>query len=77
MKSETIVRLAMAGHSNAEISAIVGSRPRRVREVLAAAIKAGMPIAPNGERTASCRAGLAEIRIESCSQLRCGHLSRD
>lgn len=57
MKQEQVIRLALAGRSNAEISAIVGSRPRRVREVLSAAIRAGVPIAPNAERVASRGAG--------------------
>ncbi len=57
MKAETIVALALAGFPNAEIARIVGSRPRRVREVISAAIKAGVPIAPNAERMALRRAG--------------------
>lgn len=57
MKQREIVALAVAGHHNAEIARIVGSRPRKVREVLSAAIKAGAPIAPNAERMASRRGG--------------------
>ena len=57
VKAEQIVALALAGLPNAEIARIVGSRPRRIREVLSAAIKAGAPIAPNAERMASRRGG--------------------
>lgn len=57
VKSEEIVSLALAGHPNSEIELLVGSRPRRIREVIAAAIRAGAPIAPNGKRIASRRAG--------------------
>jgi hypothetical protein len=56
MKQNEIVRLALAGLPNAEIGAIVGSRPRRIREVIAAAIRAGAPIAANADRIASRRA---------------------
>ncbi|MCA3653286.1 MAG: hypothetical protein IOC54_15840 [Methylobacterium sp.] len=57
MKQREIVALAVAGHHNAEIAVIVGSRPRKVREVIAAAIRAGAPIAANADRIASRGAG--------------------
>ncbi len=56
MKQQQVIRLALAGRSNAEIAALVGSRPRRIREVIAAAIRAGAPIAANADRIASRRA---------------------
>lgn len=69
MKSDKVITLALAGRSNAEISEIVGSRPRRVREILSAAIRAGAPIAPNAERMASRGAGNGAGRPEGAIAL--------
>ena len=56
MKLDDIIAPALAGLPNAEIAALVGSRPRKVREIVSAAIRAGVPIAPNADRVASRRA---------------------